>query len=354
MANNYGITARSTEEIVRQLGGSRYESPYKAQLEAMIKSGYESPYKAQLEAQAAKMGTYETPWSGKLNEGLGQLADYSYDKFKGTTGYNALLDEYRQGSDKAMNDTLAQISARTGGLASSYAGQAGQAAYDRGMRNFEAEAYRKYLDEFTKKQGTVAALAGADKEAYGRYGDYYNALSGLENAGYAKYKDRIAAMLDAEGSEQSEYARYLKQLQDLYPFYAKQEEKAAAEAALAAAMAGRGVGGDPGSLPEGVGNYLLGAEVAGRGLIDARKAIDAKTATNIFNTTRQMSPAEITRRLGNAVVAGSLSIEEADRLATLHIKDEPAPAYKQTTPTAAQAAPVRRGVSAGNRLNYLK
>lgn len=79
----------------------------------------------------ANTGDYDTaPKYGgsKYDSTLAALAKEivgsNYDKWTMGTSYADLAKRYSANGQKAMQDTLAQISARTGGLASSYAGTA--------------------------------------------------------------------------------------------------------------------------------------------------------------------------------------------------------------------------------------
>lgn len=72
---------------------------------------------------------------------LGQdLIDMNYDDWTEGESYESLVKRYQGKGQKAMDDTIGQVAARTGGLASSYAAQAGQQAYGGWMENLENAA----------------------------------------------------------------------------------------------------------------------------------------------------------------------------------------------------------------------
>ena len=125
--------------------------------------------------------------------------DYANDPL-----YQQYAREYTNEGKRAMEDTLAQVSARTGGLASSYAGGAAQQAYNRYMTELgnvvpqlEQIAYNRYRDQ-------QSALA-----------DDYNAALKQEALGYERYRDTIGDTQNlyslAQNAEQTEY-KYLADL----------------------------------------------------------------------------------------------------------------------------------------------
>lgn len=102
---------------------------------------------------------------------------FSYDAEKDPS-YQQYRDSYTRQGNKAMQDTLAEISARTGGLASSYAGQAAQQTYDGYMSALADKipelreiAYQKYLDEYNMDKDALNMLTGLSDREYGRYRD---------------------------------------------------------------------------------------------------------------------------------------------------------------------------------------
>lgn len=79
---------------------------------------------------------------------LGQdLIDMNYDDWTEGESYESLVKRYQGKGQKAMDDTIGQVAARTGGLASSYAAQAGQQAYGGWMENIENAARSLYDTE---------------------------------------------------------------------------------------------------------------------------------------------------------------------------------------------------------------
>lgn len=82
-----------------------------------------------------------------VNARNNDLTDFTFDKFKQSSQYKGLEKDYARHGDLAMRDTLGQISARTGGIASTYAGGAAQGAYNDYMTKLEEAARQMYQQE---------------------------------------------------------------------------------------------------------------------------------------------------------------------------------------------------------------
>ena len=106
---------------------------------------------------------------------LGQdLVDMNYDDWTEGESYESLVKRYQGKGQKAMDDTIGQVAARTGGLASSYATQAGQQAYGGWMENLE-NAARSLYD--TERQELM---------------DRYNIANDMYQRDYQRGRDAIA------------------------------------------------------------------------------------------------------------------------------------------------------------------
>lgn len=130
--------------------------------------------------------TYESApmWASKYSGQIRELADqilgrgeFSYDHTQDPR-YQALEQQYTTLGQQAMQDTLAQVSARTGGLASSYAGTAAQQAYQRYMQELagyipelEQAAYSMYQDEADRDLQRMNMLMGMEDTDYSRHLD---------------------------------------------------------------------------------------------------------------------------------------------------------------------------------------
>ena len=82
--------------------------------------------------QAAKPGAYASRWEGQLQELYDRIAergDFSYDLGKDPM-YRQAREQYQTAGRLAMQDTMGQAAALTGGYGSSYGQQTGQQAYN--------------------------------------------------------------------------------------------------------------------------------------------------------------------------------------------------------------------------------
>lgn len=92
--------------------------------------------------------------------------------------YKQYEKTYTREGQRAMQDTLGQISARTGGLASSYAGSAAQQTYDNYMGQLADRipelrqlAYDMYVNEGNAKRANLDMLLALEQNDYARYQD---------------------------------------------------------------------------------------------------------------------------------------------------------------------------------------
>lgn len=117
---------------------------------------------------------------------LGRAA-FEYDPEK-DIAYQQYKDQYTRNGERAMQDTLGQVSARTGGLASSYAGSAAQQSYNQYMAALNDKipelrqlAYQMYLDEGDAMLKKLGMLQGLEQGEYDKFltdlGQYNNMLN---------------------------------------------------------------------------------------------------------------------------------------------------------------------------------
>ena len=126
--------------------------------------------------------TYASKYATQIDSLMNDIFGSTYDGWKQGTEYGALENRYKGLGQNAMQDTLAQVSARTGGMASSYAGAAAQGAYNEYMKQLDEAAYNRYLAE----RGELVDLMQMQMNA--------------DNIEYGKTLDRIAAERDAEAT----------------------------------------------------------------------------------------------------------------------------------------------------------
>lgn len=110
----------------------------------------------------------KTEYQKMLDEVTG-MGSFSYDAQKDPS-YGALKKTYLREGDRAREDTLAKVSAATGGAPSSYAVTAAQQAGDYYSTQFadmvptlEQNAYQRYLNDFSTKLSQLGAM-NTDRE----------------------------------------------------------------------------------------------------------------------------------------------------------------------------------------------
>lgn len=87
----------------------------------------------------------------RLEELANEITDMDYSKFTEGEDYASLAKRYSTQGQKAMDDTIGKVAARTGGLASSYATAAGNQAYNEHMGKLEDVARAMYDDQRQEK-----------------------------------------------------------------------------------------------------------------------------------------------------------------------------------------------------------
>lgn len=165
-----------------------------------------SPYASQInEAQnrlntteRQRPGAYTSTYNDRINALIDNMADrkFNYD-INGDALYNQYKDQYMRQGKQAMQDSMAQAAALTGGYGSSYSAAVGN------------QAYQSYLDQLNDRIPELYQLAlsrynteTADKQ------NLYNMMSGQEAQKYSQYRDRVA-------DYQADRGYYDAQLQNL-------------------------------------------------------------------------------------------------------------------------------------------
>ena len=113
----------------------------------------------------------------RMRNGILNRKAFTYDH-NNDPMYQQYEDSYTRMGQQAMEDTLAQVSARTGGLASSYAGAAAQQTYNGYMAALADKvpelrqlAYQMYMDEGDTMRANLQMLQGLEATEYGRHRD---------------------------------------------------------------------------------------------------------------------------------------------------------------------------------------
>lgn len=203
----YGATASSggQQQAAATPATPTYATPQPA---AYQPSETVEAYKQQLQQQIAqKPGQYQSQYQQQLDDLYQQITGrqpFSYDA-EADALYQQYKGQYQALGKKAMEDTMGQAAALTGGYGSTYAERVGQQQYD------------AYLQELTDK------IPELEQAAYSRYTqegqDLYNRIAMLgdrENQEYSRYRDDLSdynAELDRLWNQyvterESDYGRY--------------------------------------------------------------------------------------------------------------------------------------------------
>ena len=155
---------------------------------------------------------YLSRWDDALTALAGQLMSrpaFSYDYTQDPL-YQQYREVYTREGDRAMRDTLGQVSARTGGLASSYAASAASQANNYYMAQLsdiipqlEQLAYQRYLGQGEALMDQLQAVQALEAGDYAKYQDAlgqwntdrafaYNAWSDARDFSYSAARDQLA------------------------------------------------------------------------------------------------------------------------------------------------------------------
>lgn len=285
----------------------------------------ESPVVSQAHATlqqhlAAKPGDYQSTWQGQINDMIDRILnreDFSYD-VNSDALYQQYKDQYSALGKLAMQDTMGQAAALTGGYGSSYASTAGNQAYQSYLSQLNEvvpELYGMARDQYNQEgqdlYNQYGLLANHENQDYGRYVDQYNQwaserdhLQGTyndeRNFDYGKYSDDKSYAYDeyrnAIADQQWEKNYELNENADNRAQEAWELEKKAYEEAKAS-------GGEGGSA-EGVTNSAALEHVAS---MSPEALVSAMKAYNYDEDNKGLATF-----LDDCVAAGRLTPEQAD------------------------------------------
>lgn len=203
---------------------------------------------------------YADKYDGKLKELADEILNrepFTYDPEKDET-YQQYKDSYTRNGQRAMQDAIGQVSARTGGLASTYATMAGQQAYGNYMSGLADKipelrqlAYSMYVDEGNNQRANLNMMSGLREFDYNKYLNSLNQYNVDRNFDYGVHRDEISdqkyndettynrqqdkAALMAAAGDYSGYASLWnltpEQTQKLVDSYAEQKNLSEAQAA---------------------------------------------------------------------------------------------------------------------------
>lgn len=181
------------------------------------------------QVQSRRPGEYQSQWDGELTDLYNRIANrkpFSYDL--GTDPvYQQYREQYQRQGRLAMQDTMGQAAALTGGYGSTYGEQVGQQAYNAYLQNLNDivpdlynAAYNRYRDEGTDLYNQYGLLSDRENQAYSRYrdtvNDYYSDLSDARSAydsaysrDYNQWSDQLSYWAQKAANENSAYLQQL-------------------------------------------------------------------------------------------------------------------------------------------------
>lgn len=194
---NYGGSYQTRNSPYTMSGVSDYTRSKLNGLEGgYMPSGSVQAAQAYLEqVKASKPGAYQSRWDDELTSLYDQIRNRK--KFSYDMGTDPLYQQYREQYQRlgrlAMQDTMGQAAALTGGYGSTYGEQVGQQAYNAYLQNLndivpqlQQQAYQRYQDEGTDLYNQYSLVKGREDTDYGRYrdtvSDYYSDLSDARSA----------------------------------------------------------------------------------------------------------------------------------------------------------------------------
>lgn len=245
--------ARVTESTARKL--AELERGYQPSEDVAAARAYRDS------VAAMQPEDYTSGFEARLQELYDQIAGreaFSYDPEEDEM-YKRYARLYAAQGAAAMEDTMGQAAALTGGYGSSYAQAVGQQAYDRYLGELAAlvpELRQAALAEYTQEGKALT--------------DRYGLLRQQESAAYDRWQDTVAQWQKALAQAQSEYddtaAQDAKSYQTMLKHYQDKAEQEQKLSAGGAKLEERGYTADAGkeslsstaaeSLQRAVGNYL--------------------------------------------------------------------------------------------------
>lgn len=142
---------------------------------------------------------------------------FSYDPETDPT-YQQYKAGYTRDGKRAMQDTLAQVSARTGGMASSYGVGASQQTFNNYMAQLADKipelkqlAYSMYMDDLAQDRNDLSMLMGLEQSDYGKYLDQLGQWNTDRNFDYGVHRDDVA---DSQWQQQFDYGVSRDQVAD--------------------------------------------------------------------------------------------------------------------------------------------
>lgn len=202
------LTALALAERDKMLPGTPYE------LTPEMMQQMQNEYAA-IVAQQNNVNTYLSPLMNGQGGG-GQSGAWNYDKDTDPV-WQAYLKQYGRAADKGMNDILAQLSARTGGMASTYAGQVAQQTHSDILQGATDMIPRLAEQDYDRWLTDKQMAIDAEQQQYER-----------QMAAEQMQYERMMAQQQLAADQQAQNASLLLSLMESYGYMPSAEELAAA------------------------------------------------------------------------------------------------------------------------------
>ena len=174
---------------------------------------------------AAQPGAYQSRWQSQIDDIIGRILnreEFSYDVNEDAL-YKQYAEQYQRGGKMAMQDTMGQAAAMTGGYGSSYASTAGNQAYQAYLSQLNEvvpELYGMALDKYNREgeemYNQYGLLSNQEQQDYGRYQDDYNK--------WAAERDYAAGRYDSE--RDYDYGKYVDDRNFGYQVHTDEQDRA--------------------------------------------------------------------------------------------------------------------------------
>ena len=267
-----GITGKNTWSALtgethsqNATGDKDYVRQYEQSRPQYEPSGAVNEAEGQLLSHEAKHpGEYKSAYEDRLKELYDRASAYgefSYDP-SGDPLYERYRDKYVSGGQLAMQDTVAQLAALTGGYANSYAQAAGQQQMNAYMTELndilpelEERAYSRWADGRDDLYEQLFQVQKLDDAAYDRYrdsvDDYYKERDFLYDRYQDAYENEYEQYLDALGAWQKDRDYYYDREMDALKLAGK---SSAGGSSSGKSSSGKDASGTIASITERVGN----------------------------------------------------------------------------------------------------
>jgi len=157
--------------------------------------------------------------SGDMQDIVNTLLNGSLSDFKRSDQYDALKKQYANNGELSMNDLLGQVSARTGGLASSYAANAAGQTYNDWMDKLEQAAMSMYQQDRSDKVQNLSALQGQYDNQYSQYQDQVAQYNTDRDYNYQAQQDALGNQYQKDqwnyGLSQDDWSKTASQAETL-------------------------------------------------------------------------------------------------------------------------------------------